>query len=190
MRESVVETVVGACVLAVATGFVVLALGQTGTSGGASDGYSVEARFSAADGLAVGSDVRLAGVKVGTVSSMRLDQANPALSNARVQLALDAGVQVPTGTVAKIRSDGLLGSAYVGLEPACDAFAEDGGCPLLADGQEIEFTRGSVDLLTLFAQFAGGSGSSNSAGSSTQAEGAGASGTTDGPEPAAGGYPE
>jgi phospholipid/cholesterol/gamma-HCH transport system substrate-binding protein len=175
MRESVAETIVGAGVLAVAAAFLVSALSQTGRAdvGG---GYRLNAAFSSASGLNAGSDVRMAGVKIGTVAAITLDQARPELSAAAVELAVRPGVQVPTGTVAKVQTDGLLGGAFVSLEPACDAFAEEGTCPLLAPGASIEFTRGSVDILTLFAQMMGGS----SEGSTSSAP----------PAETSGGYPE
>ncbi|MGL5012659.1 MAG: MlaD family protein, partial [Paracoccaceae bacterium] len=72
MAENTSEVVAGAGVLAVAIGFLVYAGQSTGFSGGA-DTYPLTASFRAVDGITVGTDVRLAGVKVGTITSLDLN---------------------------------------------------------------------------------------------------------------------
>jgi phospholipid/cholesterol/gamma-HCH transport system substrate-binding protein len=139
------ETLLGAAVAGVAIFFFVFAAaqaGQTNTAGA----YEVSARFDRVDGIAPGSDVRVSGVKVGVVRSVALD---PATFQARLVFALDRDVRVPGDSTARIATDGLLGGAYVSIEPA--------GLDPLADGGEIMNTQGSIDLLTLFASFASGS---------------------------------
>src|SRR5258706_7400419 len=70
-QNNIAETLIGAGVVAVALVFAVWAYYQTG-SGGLS-GYEINAKLSKADGLAAGTDVRLAGIKIGTVSDLTLD---------------------------------------------------------------------------------------------------------------------
>ncbi|MEO0884219.1 MAG: outer membrane lipid asymmetry maintenance protein MlaD [Pseudomonadota bacterium] len=146
MRESVFETLIGALVLVAAGVFMWFAVDQGGeaTNGGAR--YVVSAKFNNVSGIDRGSDVRLAGLKIGVVEDMQL---NPVTYEADVRLSIDGGIDLPDDSDARISSDGLLGGAYVALEPG-------GGFDLIAkDGSgEILYTRGSVDLLTLVGSFA------------------------------------
>ncbi len=137
-KDQIGETILGAIVAFVAVGFLVFALtqgGQASTGGG----YTLSARFNRVDGISVGSDVRLSGVKVGAVSGVALD---PQTYQARVTVSVDPKVKVPEDSVAKIASDGLLGGAFVAIEPG-------GAEATLAPGQEIAQTQGSLDLLTM-----------------------------------------
>jgi phospholipid/cholesterol/gamma-HCH transport system substrate-binding protein len=142
------ETILGAVVAAVAVGFFAFAAAQAGQTG-ARGGYELVARFQRVDGVAVGSDVRVSGVKVGVVRAMALD---PETYLARLTLSIDNGVEVLDDSTARIATDGLLGGAYVAIEPA--------GLDPLPPGGEIPNTQGSVDLLTLLASFAQGQGES------------------------------
>ena len=73
MKENKLEVIIGAFVLAVALGFVVFLYKTTGLSISDSRHYELKADFTSADGIHVGTDVRLAGVKVGTVSNLDLN---------------------------------------------------------------------------------------------------------------------
>jgi len=142
------ETILGAVVAVVAVGFFAFAAAQAGqnTTGA---GYDLHASFQRVDGVGVGADVRISGVKVGVVRSITLD---PSTYDAVLTLTVNNGVHVLDESTARIATDGLLGGAYVSIEPA--------GMDPLAPGAEIPNTQGSVDLLTLFASFAQGSGNS------------------------------
>ena len=74
------ETILGAVVAVVAIGFFAFAAAQAGQTG-ASGGYDLIARFQRVDGIDVGSDVRVSGVKVGVVRAVALDPRD--LSGAR-----------------------------------------------------------------------------------------------------------
>jgi phospholipid/cholesterol/gamma-HCH transport system substrate-binding protein len=146
MAENVTEVVVGAAVLAVAVGFVVYA-GQTSGIVGGGDGYTLRASFRAVDGVTVGTDVRLAGVKVGTVTALTL---NPQTFFADATFTVRDGVILPEDSAALISSEGLLGGNFVELVPG-------GAVETLAPGAEIEDTQGSVSLTGLLAKFVAGS---------------------------------
>ncbi len=151
MAQQSSETLVGAVVLAVAIGFLGYAVSRAGAGESTRGGYELIARFDRVNGVSVGSDVRLSGVKIGAVSRIGLD---PATYLARVTLNLDPKIKVPEDSVAKITADGLLGGAYVGIEP--------GGSPdLLKSGGEIAQTQSPVDLLTLFSSAASSQSSSS-----------------------------
>ncbi len=152
MRNSIFETALGAVVVLVAGAFLFFALNASGSSSSASE-YAVTARFNSVIGIERGSDVRMAGVKVGRVTKLDFD---PQRSEAVIRLTLRDDIELRDDASARIAQDGLLGGAYVAINPG-------GGFDVIAaDGTgEITQTQGSVDLLTLFAQFAG-SGSQGS----------------------------
>lgn len=145
MSENSTEVVVGGAVLAVAIGFLVYAGQATGLSGGGSE-YELSASFRSADGINIGTDVRLAGVKVGRVTNIELD---PTTYRASTVLSVQQGIELPDDSAVAISSEGLLGGNYVELLP--------GGSPFyLEPGTEIEFTQGSVSLVSLLMKFVSG----------------------------------
>jgi phospholipid/cholesterol/gamma-HCH transport system substrate-binding protein len=148
MAEKVSEILAGGAVLAAAAAFLVYAGQSTGFSGD-SGSYPLTASFRSADGVSVGTDVRLAGVKVGTVTALAL---NPQTFYADATISVKNDVILPDDSAILISSEGLLGGNFVELIP--------GGSPdNLAPGEEIEDTQGSVSLITLLMKFVGGSGS-------------------------------
>ena len=141
-REQTAETIVGAAVLGAAGLFLAYALGVGGMGRGGGGGYDVTARFGQVGGLAPGADVRLAGVKVGTVSDVTLD---PQTFLAVTRITLNGDVKVPADSTAKITSDGLLGGSHLAIAP--------GGSPEnLSPGGYFENAQGSVDLFGLIGQ--------------------------------------
>lgn len=149
-RENAGEALVGLLVVLLAIWFVWFAWAKTG--GGVKIGaIRVEAIFPNVSGVEVGTDVRLAGLKVGTVVDQKLD---PETYQVKVSLALDPGVKVPVDSSAAITSEGLLGGSYVALLPG-------GEQTPLKDGDVITDTQGAVDLMSLFGQIINRSGSSS-----------------------------
>lgn len=140
-REQTAETLVGAVVLLAAAGFLAYALGAAGRGGGPG-GYEVTARFGQVGGLTPGADVRVAGVKVGTVADLTLD---PKTYLAVTRLALDGDVKLPADSTAKITSDGLLGGSHVAIAPG-------GSTEDLKPGGQFENVQGAVDLFSLIGQ--------------------------------------
>ncbi|NMM46413.1 outer membrane lipid asymmetry maintenance protein MlaD [Rhodospirillaceae bacterium KN72] len=141
MQRSVIETIMGAVVLAVAALFLSLAYRATDLAGRDS-GYTLVGHFTAVDGLTLGSDVRVGGVKVGTVTDQYID---PELFEAVVKLSIEDGVKLPTDSSAQIASDGLLGGRFVNLVPGKDD-------AMLEDGAEITDTRDAVALEDLLGR--------------------------------------
>lgn len=138
MGESRIDAALGALVLAAALAFVAYA-GQVAGWGAVRGGYELTASFRSAEGVRVGSDVRLGGVKIGTVSAMSLD---PQSFRAELRLRLREDLALPEDTLAVIASEGLLGGAFIELMP--------GGSPFdLASGERIEQTQSAVSLVTL-----------------------------------------
>ncbi len=140
-RAGVFETVVGAIVISVAALFLFYAYQASGRDM-ARGAYSIDAVFGRVDGVTAGSEVRIAGVKIGAVTANGLDTKT---YEAELRLSIAAGVPIPDDSVAKIVSDGLLGGAHVAIEPGASEV-------MLADGGKITITQGSVDLLGLAVQ--------------------------------------
>lgn len=144
MRESLFESLVGVLVVAVAGIFLYFSLQQRSEAAPA-DSYQLIAKFNRVDGISTGSDVRMAGVKIGAVNAIALD---PKTYKAVVNFTVKKGVQVPDDSTAQVLSDGLLGGAYLGIMVG-------GSFDYIPEGGTVEFTRGSVDLLTVLSEVAG-----------------------------------
>jgi phospholipid/cholesterol/gamma-HCH transport system substrate-binding protein len=141
MHRNLIETLLGAVVLGVAGLF--LAFAYTTADLGRTGGYEVEAEFTTIGGLKVGNDVRMAGIKIGSVVRQELD---PQTYLARVTLSVDPSIELPADTSATIASEGLLGGNYVDLAP--------GGDPtMLKPGGRIQYTQDPVDMVQLLGKF-------------------------------------
>lgn len=146
-QENIGEVIAGGVVLAAAVGFLVYAGQMTGIGQGTGGAYPLTASFRAADGIDVGTDVRLAGVKVGRVTAMELDTET---FRANAEFTVSEGIELPDDSAVMISSEGLLGGNFVELVP--------GGSPFpIEPGSEIEFTQGSVSLISLLMKFVAGS---------------------------------
>lgn len=146
MSNSAAETAIGAVVLAATAGFLVYAAGSTGVSG-PTDSYTVRASFRSVEGVSLGTDVRLAGVKIGSVTGLEL---NPTTFRAETALAVNKEIVLPDDSSVVIASEGLLGGNFVEIVPGGSDFNLD-------DGGELLDTQGSVSLISLLLKFVSGS---------------------------------
>ena len=140
MSGNLVETLIGAVVLVVAGFFLYFSYDKADV--GAVEGYSLTAKFDKVDGVKVGSDVMLAGIKVGTVTDQDLD-AEEYL--AVLKISMSQKVKLPDDSAIKIVSDGLLGGKYLSIDPG-------GSEDYLEADDEIRFTQGAVDLTELIGK--------------------------------------
>ncbi|MGF1501612.1 MAG: outer membrane lipid asymmetry maintenance protein MlaD [Paracoccaceae bacterium] len=147
MANSAAETLIGAVVLVASAGFLVYAANTAEVTAGTGT-YDLVAKFRKAEGVSSGGDVRIAGVKVGTIRSMDLD---PATYSAVLTLSIRGGVALPEDTVAAIKMSSLLGDQFIALEPGA---SED----MLEGGDEITFTQSSLNLTDLIGTMVQGSG--------------------------------
>lgn len=147
MSHSTTEILVGGAVLAAAIGFVVYT-GQTTGFATSTAGYPLSASFRSIEGVNVGTDVRLAGVKIGTVTDIAL---NPQTFRADTTFSVADGIEIPDDSAVIVSSEGLLGGNFVEIMP--------GGSPFnLEPGSEIEDTQSSVSLVSLLLKFVSGDG--------------------------------
>lgn len=106
-------------------------------------GYHLVAKFDNIDGISDGSDVKISGVKIGTVEKQFLDQKT---YRAALKLIISDDVKLPSDSSAKVSSEGLLGSKYLSIEVGADE-------EILKDGDEIKFTQSSVNFEELLGKF-------------------------------------
>lgn len=147
LRENGVEALVGLLVVALAAWFALFAWDRTG--GGARAGATqVVAMFPNAAGVDVGTEVRVAGLKVGTVAEQHLD---PQSYQVATTLAIDPKLKIPSDSSAAITSEGFLGATYIALLPG-------GSETPLKTGDTIIDTQGATDLMGMIGQFMNGTG--------------------------------
>lgn len=123
MGRNLVETVMGAVVLLIAGFFLIFAYNSSDLR--PVSGYEIKARFNSIEGLQQGSDVRIGGVKVGSITKQRLD---PETFQAIVTMTLRKNVRLPIDSIASVTGDSLLGGKYLKLTPgASKTFLTAGG---------------------------------------------------------------
>lgn len=141
MRTNIIEAAMGAIVLIIASYFLVFA--YTSSRGGSYSGYPLIAKFDRIDGLLVGNDARISGVKVGSIASIDID---PKTFLARVVFTVRKDLNLPIDTVAEIVSESLMGGKYIALVPGGDK-------KILAPGEKITYTQSSVSFETLIGKY-------------------------------------
>lgn len=146
MAENTTEVLVGGVVLAAAIGFAVYGAQVAGLGSTAGSAYPLTASFRSLEGVSVGTDVRLAGVKVGTVTDVDL---NPETYRADTVVSVRSDTPIPDDSAIIISSEGLLGGNFVEIVP--------GGSPFYFEaGDEITDTQGAVSLISLLLRFVSG----------------------------------
>lgn len=145
------EMVLGAAVVLAAAGFVAFALQTTGTALTQAAGYPLQASFRSAEGVRPGTEVRMAGVRIGTVSELTLD---PTSFRARLTVRIDPALQLPSDSTIQVASEGLLGGTFIEVLPGGDEAT-------LAPGDSFNDTQSAVSLITLLLRaFTSDSGAS------------------------------
>ncbi len=135
------EIIVGTFVLLTAIFFFFNSFKNSKVS--TSSGYHLIAQFENVDGIAIGSDVKISGVKVGSVEEQFL---NPESYRATLKIKIDRAVKLSSDSSAKVSSEGLLGSKYLSIELGADE-------EILKEGDEIKFTQSSVNFEDLLGKF-------------------------------------
>ena len=140
MHRNTLETVMGAIVLLAAVGFVALAYEAADVKG--NGGYEIAAEFGSTGGLLVGDDVRISGIKVGQIMAQQLD---PITYVAKVSMAIEPTIKIPSDSSARITAASLLGGNYLELMPGA---ATD----TLGAGAVIYDTRDPISLSDLLGK--------------------------------------
>ncbi len=140
MRNNIAESILGAIVLIISAGILMFAYSSSRSK--VHQGYDLIARFDRIDGILVGNDVRLSGIKIGNIKKLILD---PKTYMAVATLTIDDKIKLPSDTLAEIISESLLGNKYMALVPG-------GNEDILKPGDEITHTQSSVNLESLIGQ--------------------------------------
>ena len=135
------DFLIGTIVLLFAIGFFTYSFKSSKIS--TNKGYNLIAKFDNADGITIGSDIKIAGIKVGSIIEQNLDEKT---SKANLKMNISSTVKIPADSSAKIASEGLLGAKYISI-------AMGGDEEILQDGQEITFTQSSVNFEDLLGKF-------------------------------------
>ena len=148
-QNNIAESLIGAAVVAVAIAFLAFAYYRTGS--GSLSGYEINAKLPKADGLSVGTDVRLAGIKIGTVSDLTLD---PKTYLVTVHMNIQHDVKLPVDSSILVTQAGFLGGQYLSITPGGDD-------KMMTAGATFENAQGSIDVMGLVGRFATGGSTSN-----------------------------
>jgi phospholipid/cholesterol/gamma-HCH transport system substrate-binding protein len=140
MHRNTLETVMGAIVLLAAVSFVALAYEAADVKG--NGGYEIAAEFGSTGGLSVGDDVRISGIKVGQVTAQQLDSVTYV---AKVSMAIDPTIKIPSDSSARITAASLLGGNYLELMPGA-------AIDTLGAGAVIYDTRDPISLSDLLGK--------------------------------------
>lgn len=141
MQKNIIETLMGGVILLVAGVFMAFAYNGSGMR--MEDGYTVHANFSNASGIALGSDVRIGGIKIGTVNNLTLDSDS---YEAVISMQIRSATKIPKDSSASVVSSGLLGEKYIQITPG-------GEEKMLASGDKISFTQSAINLEEMIGKF-------------------------------------
>ena len=125
----------------VCMGYLAIKLGKMEVLG--NNGYTVYARFTSIAGLRAGADIEIAGVRVGRVAAISLDQTR---DMALVSLHVNNGVELYDDALASVRTSGLIGDKYILMSPG-------GSGEPLKDGDEVSDTESALDLESMIGKF-------------------------------------
>ncbi|HJD59937.1 MAG TPA: outer membrane lipid asymmetry maintenance protein MlaD [Rickettsia endosymbiont of Omalisus fontisbellaquei] len=148
MKQNIIETIIGFVVLIIALLFLIFAY-KAGSSITSSKGYQVTANFQSAEGIAVGSDVMISGIKIGIVKKIILD---PNSFYASVYLNINDDVKIPKDSKAQVVTSGLLGGKYISIVPGNDD-------ENLAANEEIRYTQSAINIESLINKIVSSFGS-------------------------------
>ena len=141
MKQARLETIVGFIVIIIALGFFVFAYNVSNVSKG-TGGYKLIANFQNIEGITTGSEVKLAGINIGRVDSLTL---NDDTYYASIQLLIDDSIKIPADSIAIVSSSGLLGGKYIRINPG----ASDDN---LVNGDKIRFTQSTLNIEDLIGK--------------------------------------
>ena len=141
MRKLDIELAVGLFLIVgiICLGYLSIKLGKMEIFGG--EGYNVHAIFSDSGGIRTGSAVEIAGVEVGRVKSVSLEDYQ-----AKIMIHLDQDVKIQEDSIASIKTKGLIGEKYVEISPG-------GAEEMIQPGGKIRDTQPPVDFEELIARF-------------------------------------
>lgn len=147
MSRNWIEIIAGALVLILALGFLAFIVTST-RSAARFEGYELLAQFGSVEGVREGSDIRMSGISIGRVGEIVLNREE---FMAETTLMIENDIKIPTDSVAKIATEGLLGGAFVEIIPGAELVT-------LEEGASFTSAEGALSVIDLFIQFGSGAG--------------------------------
>lgn len=140
MKNSVFESLIGAIVLTIAVVFAWFVYDSNNMKAGG--GYELYAKFDNTDGIIIGSDVKLSGIKVGKVVGNKIDNKTYL---AELIFNVDKLITIPSDSSVEIVGGSLLGDKYISIIPG----SED---KMLQNGEYVKYTKSAVNIESLIGK--------------------------------------
>ena len=141
MKSNTLESLIGALVIVIAIIFTSMAYKVSGNKQKMASGYVLLAEFNNIDGINIGSDIKISGVKVGSVIDIKLNDNYKA-----EKLKFPNDVLIPTDSVFKVSTSGLIGAKFINVKVGADE-------KYLKNGDKVDFTESTMDLEDLIGRF-------------------------------------
>ena len=145
MKSDIFEFIVGLGVIIIAGWFILSVVSKSDKLSNISETTKYIASFNDVSGISVGSNIKLAGVTVGKVLELKLDEIN---YTAEMVLGINRKIKIPNDSEIIITSEGLLGGNYVSISPG-------GSDIFLKANEKFSFTQSSLSLNNLIQKFFG-----------------------------------
>ena len=145
MKSEIFEFIVGLGVIIIAGWFILSVVSKSDKLSNISETTKYIASFNDVSGISVGSNIKLAGVIVGKVLELKLDEIN---YTAEMVLGINRKIKIPNDSEVIITSEGLLGGNYVSISPG-------GSDIFLKANDKFSFTQSSLSLNNLIQKFFG-----------------------------------
>ena len=145
MKSDIFEFIVGLGVIVIAGWFILSVVSKSEKLTNVGETTKYIASFNDVSGISVGSDIKLAGVTVGKVLELKLDEIN---YTAEMVLGINKKIKIPNDSEIIITSEGLLGGNYVSISPG-------GSDIFLKANENFSFTQSSLSLNNLIQKFFG-----------------------------------
>ena len=145
MKSDIFEFIVGLGVIIVAGWFILSVVSKSEKLTNVGETTKYIASFNDVSGISVGSNIKLAGVTVGKVLELKLDEIN---YTAEMVLGINRKIKIPNDSEIIITSEGLLGGNYVSISPG-------GSDIFLKANEKFSFTQSSLSLNNLIQKFFG-----------------------------------
>ena len=141
MKEKSIETFVGLIVIVITISFFSYAYSKVNTKS-SDKGYSLYVQFEDIEGLSEGSDVKLSGIKIGTVNRIHLENST---YYAKVELTIYSDIQIPKDSRAIVATSGIMGGKYIRITPGSSE-------KMLANSGKIVFSQSAINLEDLVSK--------------------------------------
>lgn len=151
MKNNTFETLIGAFVVVIAGLFIFLSIKVSDSRQKLASGYKIIAKFNNIDGINIGSDVKISGMKIGNVTDMKFDNKN---YKSLLVIKIPNNIKIPVDSIFKVSTSGLIGSKFINVKIGSEE-------EYFKNDETAEFTESTMDLEDLISRFIFNSDSKN-----------------------------